>query len=320
MGPAETAQYRKALRAEREFLVNRLGKDLPPLPDTDDIEVIHQFFVERGLAKLGLRNISVRGGVITGEHCLVPHPAYSQFSESPNPRLREFGAILGAAVILVTADDKLIIQHRSPANRVYGDVPGASVAGLVDASLDSSVNILAEMQVHLLHEGLEEIGLDPSVTESFELTAIQIDKVALHHELTFSSQLRLTGKEIQEHAERNRHKDDAVSFRENVVLLDADPRTIEKLLTEVGSPFPMTHAGPILMLGQRLIAQEGGNSQEWLERVKKGMDENYARIDAGSSSGKYSPGISATEQGLPSFKKELERVFPGTHIYVPCAW
>jgi hypothetical protein len=320
MGAAEEAQYLGALRREHDFIVKRLGKNLPPMPNTDDIETNHRFFVERGLAKLGLRNVCLQGNALTGEHCLVPHPAYSQFSESQNPRLREFGANLGAAVILVTADRKLIIQHRNPANRVYGDVPGASVAGLVDASLDTRIDILSEMQVFLLGEGSEEIGLAPSVTESFVLNSMQIDKKALHNELTFRSRATLTGDEIADNALRNQHKDNAASFRENIVIIDATPRNVELLLTEVGSPFPMTHAGPVLMLGRELTAEAGANERDWLMRVKAGMDENYARIDARSSNGRYSPGTSATAQGLPSFRDELQRVFPGQYRYVACAW
>jgi hypothetical protein len=326
MSDADQTRYLDALVGEREFLVNRLGKRVPELPEGATAESAHRFFTEHGIGKLGLRNIEISGSQITADHLIVPHPAYACFSEDKNQRLREFGSVLGAAVVLVTADDKLIIQHRNPKNRVYGDVPGASIAGLVDATpeVTEPIDLLPLIQRHILSEGQEEIGLSSSVTDSFELTSIQIDKIALHHELTFSSKTSLTSNEIILNAIQNSHRDDAASFRENIVVLDATPLVIERLLTENKSPFPMTHAGPILMLGHRLMQRSPDpleTAAQWLERVKHAMDQNYRAIDALSTDGRYTPAKSATEQGLPSFRQEVERLFSGdSSYYVECAW
>lgn len=323
MGLEEQAAYLGALRSERDFLVNRVNKTIAEIPAEADCETVHQYFTDQSIGKLGIRNIALQGNILTAQHMVVPHPAYAMFSESSNPQLREFGANLGAALILVTADQKLIIQHRNPANRNYGDVPGASVAGFMDADHGTSphLNLLAEAMDHLIKEGQEEIGLAPSVTDSFQLTSIQVDKLSLHHELAFFSRTSLASDSLIENALRNRHRDDAVSFRENMAVLDATPQMIERLLTEVHSPFPRTHAGALLMLGLRLASEESSTTgYRWLERVIQRMEANYRHIDMLCDSGAYTSGRTATDQGLPSLRRELADKFPGEHQYVECAW
>jgi hypothetical protein len=318
---AESARYMTKLVSERDFLVNRLGKTVAELPVNAGVEAVHKFFIDNGLAKLGLRHLSLNGNSLTGEHCLVPHPAYALYGTSSNQSLRAFGANLGAALMLTTSDGKLLLQHRKPENRVYGDVPGASIAGLVDAPSNASgkLDILEVGKQVLLAEGREEVGFAPDVTEDFELTTLQIDKVALHHEITFASRTCLTSDEITRGALANRHKNTAAAFSEHIVFLDATPQVVERLLTEVLTPFPMTHSGPLLMLGYDLAKKVGlENPDTWLLRVKQAMDENYALIDGLSDGGKYSPDKCATMQGLPSFRDELQRVFKGEHSYVEC--
>lgn len=321
MDAGEKQKYLQKLIDERDFLTKKLKKDVPELPLEGGVEAVHKFFIDRGLAKLGLRNITHSGDKITADHCLIPHPAYSLYSEHSNPRLREFGANLGAALMLITSDGKLLLQHRKPENRVYGDVPGASIAGLVDApkGIISSLDILAVVKDHILSESKEEVGFAPSVTESFELTSLQIDKVALHHELTFFSKTSRTADEIAAAALKNKHLNDPAAFNEHIVFLDATVPVIEKLLTEVLTPFPMTHAGPLLMLGYRLMQEtQNAFAESWLTNVKNAMDENYLRIDGLSDDHKYTPSKSATAQGLPSFKDELQRLFRDEHRYVDC--
>lgn len=317
----ESQRYLGALVAERDFLIQRLKKIVPELPVSGGVEAVHKSFIDNGLAKIGLRSISLAGSVLSGDHCLVPHPAYSLYSESPNPLLREFGANVGAALMLITADGKLLVQHRKPENRVYGDVPGASIAGLVDApkgSLDR-LDMLKVARDVLLAEGREEVGFAPGVTEEFKLTALQVDKKALHHELTFFSRTSRRSDEIADAALRNKHINNPAAFSEHIVFLDATPQVVERLLTEVRTPFPMTHAGPLLMLGYELMREtHPQDASAWLTRVKSAMDENYRVIDSLSEGGKYSPGKTATAQCLPSFRDELVRLFPGGHRYVEC--
>ena len=297
MDAGEKQKYLQKLIDERDFLTKKLKKDIPELPLDGGVEAVHKFFIDRGLAKLGLRNITHSGDKITADHCLIPHPAYSLYSEHSNPRLREFGANLGAALMLITSDGKLLLQHRKPENRVYGDVPGASIAGLVDApkGIISSLDILAVVKDHILSE------------------------VALHHELTFFSKTSRTADEIAAAALKNKHLNDPAAFNEHIVFLDATVPVIEKLLTEVLTPFPMTHAGPLLMLGYRLMQEtQNAFAESWLTNVKNAMDENYLRIDGLSDDHKYTPSKSATAQGLPSFKDELQRLFRDEHRYVDC--
>ena len=321
MGREESAIYLEKLVAERDFLVTRLRKNIPELPLSGGVEAVHQFFIDHGLAKLGLRNITLQGGVLSAEHCLVTHPAYSLYSESSNPLLREFGANLGAALILTTSDGKLLIQHRKPENRVYGDVPGASIAGLVDAPkgpLDR-LDMLQVGQSVMLAEGREEVGFAPDVTEEFTFTGLHIDKAALHHEMTFTSRTSRTSDEIATAALANQHKNDPAAFSENIVFLDSTPQVVARLLTDIRTPFPMTHAGPLLMLGYQLMKDtKPVEASSWLHSAIAAMDENYRVIDTLSADGRYSPGKSATAQGLPSFKDELQRVFRGEHRYVEC--
>lgn len=322
MGLKEEADYLNALRDERNFQF-RLDNSLPELPESDDITANHQFFVERGLGHLGVRDLVFDGCQITGSHCVVPHPAYSTFNQHKHMELRTFGANLGVAGILVTQDNKLIIQHRSPSNRVYGDVPGASVAGLVSAKgfeVSEQLDLTKVAVIHLLSEGQEEIGLSPSVNESIQLTGFLVDKIALHNELTFSIRTQLTAETIAENALKNRQAQNGANFKENIVVFDATSYVIERLLTEIHSPFPTTHAGPLLMLGQELAYREGKDGAAWLQDIKKRMDKNYARVDSMCQGKKYNPNKNSISQGLPSFKAELDRLFKDEHSYYACAW
>ena len=253
---------------------------------------------------------------------MVPHPAYACFGESQNQRLREFGANLGANLILVTSDGKLMLQHRKAENKVYGDVPGASIAGLVDVLKSGEIKTLNFLQVlkdHLFAEGDEEVGLAESVLQEFRLTSYQVDKVALHGELTGVITTSRSMAEIEAGALKNKRTNDPAAFRENIAFLDANPRVIQRLLTEVKSPFPPTHAGPLLMFGYQLMRVENsGTAEAWLHNVAQDMDANFRNIDKMADCGKYTPSKSATAQGLPSFPGELDRLFKDEYHYVAC--
>lgn len=167
---------------------------------------------------------------------------------------------------------------------------------------------MEEARNQLLNESKEEIGLTHSKAELIP-TSLQIDKLSVHHELTFIAKTKLSSDEIAINARQSREGNE-VSFPENIAILEATPEVIELLLTDVRTPFSPTHAGALLMAGYHLVQQAESQSKanEWLVRVSKEMDRNYRSIDK-IAGGSYKPDISAEEQGLPSFQDELKRLF-----------
>lgn len=323
----ELADYVQELHNEKKFREKKCLPAPSDLPADNDPWNTHMAFVDPGYTKLGLRNfrLSQDGTSIECEYCGVPMPAYFLFGQHKNPEIRAFGANTGACMTLVTSDGMLLIQDRSPENRKYGGVPGASVAGLIDfpEANGQPIDIIKVGTDQLITEGQEEIGLAPSVTRKVQFTGLETDKVELHTELTYAIYTDLDSGKIKSNALKNREDRDAVSFRENICFIKADPQSIEKLLTQVKCPLPMTHAGAFLMLGyelQKLERIQFESPEGWLRRVQMEMDANYAEIDRMSTLGKYDPKVTAAGQGLPSFRSELDRVF-GVHFdYVECAW
>lgn len=317
--------YQKALTREAEFLRKQPDSPQPELTDGGDAVAAHAAFVQANAGKVGLRDLSFASqtaGVLEAKFCVVPFPAYKMFNNSPDTSLRSFGAVVGVAAAMITEDGYMVIQHRRPfvqkdgkgtGNRIYGDVPGVSVAGLLDAPSSKmgtdSFDMVAVGRKHLLGEATEETGVEGGMSMTF--IGILRDRVADHHELAYIMKTPLTSDKLIEAAKSNLFEDTGVSFKENLVLIKCTPENIEKLLCDVQSPFPPTHAPPYLLVGHALVKEALGvlAADRWLERVKNEMVANYDRINRLCPNGKYDPNINATAQGLPSFKEALSGAF-----------
>ena len=275
-------------------------------------------------------------------------------------------------MIVRSSDGRLIIQHRAiehqnlskekptRGNAAYADIPGASSAGMLDAtieSLDRDKGIPDPVDTEfvrnaILKETGEELGLGLENFERTVITGITHDKIKLHDELLWFAQSKLTAEQIRESSRtsnRNKNLGNA-DFEEKFVDVDGSPETIEKLLTEVKSPFPPTHSAALVAAGFSLVLKEQGvdAAKTWKAKVEGGVKENYRQMDEMVAEyynkhpealaqvperfwGKnvpvrnlrgYSPAYAPEDQGLPGFEDEMTRtgLIPETRRSVETAY
>lgn len=284
-------------------------------------------------AKIGIRNIKVDGNRLTLDIKPVGYYVYKDLAEPENPKEQiEIASTTGTAAILMTteADGKhqIILQHRSPKNRVYGDIPGASAAGLLDGKFDrrrdDQGRLLnpgrlehidnSDIRKNLLNKMRQEVGLEESDLTYLRLVGIAQDQVKVHDEFLFVGRAKLSEKEIIEKAKKAPKSKDERDFYEKFFVIDGKPQTIQKLLTEVKSPLPPTHAAAFLTAGYFIILEKDGKDEadKWLRKTQQETYENYWQIDkmvAESGMGlKYHPDKTPQDQGLPEVTSELKRV------------
>lgn len=274
-------------------------------------------------------------------------------------------------MILQTADNRLIIQHRgvsvqrlhedkmSQGNYSYTDIPGASVAGVVDASISSAGRkpgtpdtIDTESVKDLIFkEAGEELGLAREDIDHVIIAGIAKDPVKPHDEFLMLGETNLTAEEVKatsRKSNRNKNLGDA-DFDEKFVDIESSPWAVEMMLTQIHCPLPSTHAAALLAAGYSLELQANGQeaAESWKQRVQTGLGENYQLMDEAVAAfyiaysemlddiperfwGKnapdrnpngYDPNYTPEEQGLPSFDNELIRVglLPETRTFVPQA-
>src|SRR2546428_7733420 len=101
-----------------------------------------KFRVGPGFApKVGIRNPQQSESVLSFDIQPVTYPTYLAISNNTDPEeeLSISNPSATAAVLLTTEKDgshRVLVQQRSPRNRLYAETIGASVAGLFDGQLD----------------------------------------------------------------------------------------------------------------------------------------------------------------------------------------
>lgn len=164
--------------------------------------------------KIGIRNIEEKNGVVKLDIVPVTYPTYRAFSHPETEAAYELGDPTGtASVILTTEKDdshKMILQHRGRGNRFYGDIPGASVAGMLDGKIDGSQRETRgklkpissdDIKGNLIKEMEEEIGLTQDKLSKIDITGIATDKTNYHHEILLHSVVNLSAEEMSKLAE-----------------------------------------------------------------------------------------------------------------------
>lgn len=114
------------------------------------------------------------------------------------------------------------------------------------------------------------------------------------------------------------------------MAIDATPKAIETLLTQVECPVPPTHSAAFLAAGYALVLKSEGltKAQDWMSMMNIKIKENTARIDqkvrdfykihpdllneidpdrSPRNPDGYSTSRNPSEQGLPTFEEEMER-------------
>lgn len=326
-----------------------------------DFETVRQEYIGKG-KKIGLRAVELTGSnTLSADVQLVPFPVYNSLSSpESSSEVQKLSSASGVAMVLRTSDNRLVIQHRAVekqkiyergrtrGNASYADIPGASVAGMVDAKLSSddggrrpgtpdSINT-DFLKAGIMKEAAEELGLDQDDIEELRIVGLAQDHVKPHDEVLLLADSRLTASELREVSRlsnRNKNLDDA-DFDEKFFDIESSPRAIELLLTEVKCPLPPTHAAALVAAGYSLVMQESGSeaAHAWRERLETSVRDNYEAMNAMVAAyyakypealeqvperywnksvpmrnpDGYAPAYAPVEQGLPSFDDEMIRV------------
>jgi hydroxymethylpyrimidine pyrophosphatase-like HAD family hydrolase len=387
----ELERFKKGMQGEVKFQATRLsglhdartaltkareaGASTSELSELEDqVETARQKFISGMAGKVGIRDIEVHGNDVSVNVKEVSFPAYQEFSR-PQDRVEvlDLSSVTGAAMVVRTTDGRLVIQHRgdikqrldsgslSRGNKVYGGIPGASVAGMVDATIESPDRVPGTpdpvdtdfVRAAILKEAGEELGVELHDFSKLRIVGLAHDNLKVHDEFLLLTDARITAEQLNERSrvsKRNKELGDA-DFEEKFIDIEASPRAIETLLTQVKCPLPPTHSAALVAGGYSMMVQGQGPeaANEWKQRVQEGVRENYREINEivaryyeehpealeqiperfwkapnvpPRNPHGYSSLYSPEEQGLPSFEDEMRRteLAPDTRRHVENAY
>lgn len=253
--------------------------------------------------KYGVRN--VRENVGDTLEVDIKAPYYGMYrvlgGEDPESFSHELANPTGNSVVLLTADNKLILQYRKPydevrktGNFLYGGVPGASAAGIFDAQRGEpgtgkpKAIGTEDIKQHALKETTEEIGLQPENITSISIMGFARNLVKTQSEFLMFAKTNLAYDELKKF--RRSSSQNEFDFGEKFLAIEGTPDAIGKLLTELSCPLPPTHAAAFLAAGYAMVLENGlqkGLSHEqaineanaWKEKLQQGVQDNYHRIN-----------------------------------------
>ncbi|MBP9839218.1 MAG: hypothetical protein KBC84_10980, partial [Proteobacteria bacterium] len=233
----------------------------------------------------------------------ISYPLYAVASSpEDSPESLDLGAVTGTAAIITTSDNKLILQHRSAKNSPYGDMPGASFAGMLDGEFLRKTDPTTgkelrtgklrpvtdkEIKESSVTEMQQEIALNEDDISEFRIVGEARDHVREHDEFLLLARTSLTAQEVAEkalHAPRTRKKLDDhgdFHFEENFIKIDATPEAIATLLTEVKCPLPPTHAAAFIAAGYNLLIEQQGKTaaDNWKNEMEIKIKNNYETMN-----------------------------------------
>lgn len=155
------------MKGELKFTGGNAAKEeLDNLRETSQSAHVFEYKRQKYLEKMrktkvGIRHLQQEGDVVRIDTRPVSFPVYSELvnrESADRQDLMDFGEATGTAAAISTADNKLILQYRGKANRAYGNIPGASTAGMLDAFMEQEVDENG-IRIHGT-ERLEEINED----------------------------------------------------------------------------------------------------------------------------------------------------------------
>lgn len=265
---------------------------------------IRQQYQNKG-KKLGFSDLNIIDGEIKGGVHIAPYPFYNSSSKpGASKEVLRLSMASGVAMAVRTTDGRLVIQHRaaetpklddtgtSPGNASYANIPGASVAGMLDATLSGSEDRQPgtpdavdtdTIKSMILKEASEELGINGDMVESLRIVGVAQDGVKPHDEFMLFANLKMTAAELEETSRmsnRNKYLDD-IDMAEKFIDIPANSQAIETLLCDVKCPLPPTHAATLVSAGYLMVLEKDGESiaREWLSTLEPRIAENYALID-----------------------------------------
>ncbi|MDQ5900992.1 MAG: hypothetical protein QG600_570 [Patescibacteria group bacterium] len=253
----------------------------------------------RNVQKVGIRHLDRIGNELLMDVRPVSFPVYAVASSpEDSAEALDLGAVTGTAGILITADNKMVLQQRSKKNSPYGDMPGASFAGMFDGEYqDDKSGRLKDVTTETVKkssadERFQEIAITDEDVTDFRIVGHARDHVREHDEFLLLAKTKLTAAEVAEKAKnapRSSRKKDAEGdfhFEENFIIIDATPDAIEKLVTEVKCPLPPTHTAAYIAAGYNMILErpvsEGGgilSANRWKDELQAKVKANYETMN-----------------------------------------
>lgn len=268
----------------------------------------------------------------------VLYAAYPLFrNPDTDPDLLNLADLTGTAIIAITSDNNIILQVRSPFNRLYRSVPGASAAGMWDAT-STKGKMDAPDQDHAMRNALKELREETFVDEldvsKVEVTGLTRDLRSVHNEVMVCAKLNLTAKDILEKAYKKINASSVgydYDFSEKFVFIPANLDDLQKFLTEAKCYMPSTHAAALISVAivlkkeelarnstpensiQIILAAYAQDLQFQVQRnysdINKIVEEHWSKTgEATESPNRYNPALLPEEQGLPSVEAELKRL------------
>jgi len=330
-----TAQTRRNLLRHAPNTPLTGAKRIRPVRDLER----KKFRVGPGFApKVGIRNPEQSESVLSFDIQPVTYPTYLAISNNTDPEeeLSISNPSATAAVLLTTEKDgshRVLVQQRSPRNRLYAETIGASVAGLFDGQLDREPANRGKLKpidtnaimANAIKEMREEIQLDATDITWLRIIGLARDKVKIHSEFLLLGLLRLSTDEIAQKAGKRilAGPTDEDDFVEKFVVVSATLEAIETLVTQVKCPLPPTHTAAFIAAGYWMTLRDASLAiaSQWLNRLEPRVQVNYREINHRvdtyfqRNSGKrgedvwgYDPAHSPIKQGLPEAISELMRV------------
>ena len=317
---------------------------------------------ERG-KKVGLRALQLvddgTGSTLTARAKIVHFPTYTELA-APDARqeMHDFADVTTVSMALATADGRLIIQHRAiskpyilqagsiQGNSLYADIPGASAAGHLDASMRTEQRKAGTpdpVDKQYIFDAIskeveEELGLEVAHVKNMRIAGVANNNKKPNDEFLLLGELSLTIQEVKELSRDsllNKGLGDA-DFAENFIDIENSPEDIKTLLTEVKCPMAPTHVALLVAAGYSLeLARNGQAAADlWKQNLQAELNENYRQINQlvdqyyknhpealqqvperywgkkyipQRNTREYDPAYGPTEQGLPSFEDEMIR-------------
>lgn len=241
--------------------------------------------------KLGIRDVTQTENELSFDIIPVTYPTYIAIRKphESSESLKIANPAATSMVLMTTEEDgshKLVFQHRSDKNRLYGDIPGSSIAGYLDATLNrtregrgKALNVTTDyIKDNVIREADEEIGIKPEEIAELIITGLASDKKEIHDEFLLMGTTTLSSKDLAKRVGSG----DYFKFSEKFFTMDATPENIEILLTQVKCPLPPTHTATFLAAGYSMVLKENGldEAKKWKNRIASGINRNYEEIDA----------------------------------------
>lgn len=260
-----------------------------------DFRTEQDVYVTKGhKPKVGIRNIQRKDNTLYFDTKPVSFPVYSNFAkEEQSTEVIDLAENAATCMSIITADNKVLVQHRNPVNELYGDMPGASIAGMFDGTFDRESHTKGKLETitknsvlkNIRNEAREEMGMEEGDYQPVLVGLCEEIKPVVHHEFLFTAQTHLTSDEIKQKAlntNRARKKElKPEDIEEKFEFIDATPEALYTLLADFKCPLPPTHTAVFAATAYELALKRDGktSADEFRNRLQEGIKANYNAMD-----------------------------------------